>query len=55
MINLNEEVIELQKQMKIKPDLSNVRQRLRNASMATKVKYKRAIWKNVGDNLASII
>jgi hypothetical protein len=55
MNNLSKEVLDLQAKMKIKPDFSNVRQRIRNASMATKIKYKKAVLANAIDNLSSII
>ncbi|QTH80332.1 hypothetical protein PA10_00132 [Pseudomonas phage pPa_SNUABM_DT01] len=48
---LNDEVLDLAVKMKIEPDFSNVRQRVRNASLAMKVKYKRAIIANSIDNL----
>ncbi|MNZ13957.1 hypothetical protein D3C78_308700 [compost metagenome] len=48
---LNQEVLDLQAKMKIKPDFSNVLQRVRNASLTMKVKYKRAVLANAIDNL----
>jgi hypothetical protein len=55
MNNINTEVAALQVLMKIKPDFSNVRQRIRNASMATKIKYKKAVLANAIDNLSGTI
>lgn len=48
---LNDEVLDLAVKMKIDPDFSNARQRVRNASMAMKIKYKRAVFANAIDNL----
>lgn len=50
-MKLSQEVIDLMAQMKIKPDFSNVRQRLRNASMTTKIKYKHAALSMCANNL----
>ncbi|MNI50712.1 hypothetical protein D3C76_89530 [compost metagenome] len=40
---LSKEVQDLATKLKIDPDFSNVQRRLNNASLAMKVKYKRAV------------
>ncbi len=50
-MNLSQEVIDLMTKMKIKPDFSNVHQRVRNASMTTKIKYSRAVLNMCTSNL----
>jgi hypothetical protein len=41
----------MQAKMKIKPDLSNVRQRLNNASLTMKIKYCKAVLRDVVNGL----
>jgi len=55
MAGLNQEVTDLNTKMKIVPGAPDVRRRYNNASLAMKVKYKRAVWNNVFGNLRHVI
>lgn len=50
-MSLSQEVLDMQTKMKIKPDLSNVRQRLNNASLTMKLKYCKAVLRDVVEGL----
>ncbi|MNP89021.1 hypothetical protein D3C85_14170 [compost metagenome] len=51
----SKEVSELALKMKLDIGGANVRQRYNNASLAMKVKYKRAVWKNAMAAMATFI
>lgn len=54
-MKLSQEVIDMMAEMKIKSDFSNVRRQVNNASLAKKVKYRRAVLDNAVNNLLNEI